>query len=186
MKTTLLFLGLLLCYSVSFSQTTGTFKDERDGKIYKTVNIGSQTMMAENFAFKPSNGNYWAYNNDAANVAKFGYLYNWETAKSIAPKGWHLPTKAEWKTLYEFLGDDHEVVFNALIQDGGSGFNTLFGGFRGTSGEYRALGSEANFWSTTENIEGGYWSFICDTEFGNANMSGSDIGCGFSVRLFKD
>ncbi|MBC7864838.1 MAG: hypothetical protein IAF38_17825 [Bacteroidia bacterium] len=83
MKNNLLILAFVLCFISGFSQTTGTFKDARDGKVYKTVTIGTQTILAQNFAFKPKQGVYWAYDNNAANVKKYGYLYDWETAKKL-------------------------------------------------------------------------------------------------------
>jgi uncharacterized protein (TIGR02145 family) len=38
-----------------------------------------------NLAYKPKEGNFWAFNNDSGNVTKYGYLYDWETAKKVAP-----------------------------------------------------------------------------------------------------
>jgi uncharacterized protein (TIGR02145 family) len=59
------------------------------------------------------------YNNDAANGAIYGKLYNWYAAagiwntasltdatqrKNICPVGWHVPSDAEWTTLANSLG----------------------------------------------------------------------------------
>ncbi|MEI7526639.1 MAG: FISUMP domain-containing protein, partial [Mariniphaga sp.] len=35
-------------------------------------------------------------------------LYNWYAANSglLAPKGWHVPSDAEWTTLFNYLGGE--------------------------------------------------------------------------------
>jgi len=43
------------------------------------------------------------YDNDPANGRKYGRLYNWSTAKSACPKGWHLPSNEEWDVLCRFV-----------------------------------------------------------------------------------
>ncbi len=139
-----------------------TFTDARDGKIYKTVKIGTQTWMAENLAFKPGTG-CRVYNDDVSNVATYGYLYNWGTAKTICPSGWHLPSEAEWRMLTTYLGGD--TVAGGKLKETGtthwkspnigatntSGFRALPGGiYRNDNGTYANIGVYGQWWSTTE------------------------------------
>jgi len=92
------------CKKDDVQSKTGTFTDARDNHAYKWVRIGDQVWMAENLAYKPSSGNYWAYNNDQNNIAIYGYLYDWKTACNVCPSGWHLPSDAEWTKLRDYLG----------------------------------------------------------------------------------
>jgi len=175
------------------AKVTGSFTDLRDGRIYKTVKIGDQWIMAENFAYKPVEGNFWVYENDPVNIDKYGYLYDWETAKKIAPEGWHLPSKKEWKTFRKSLGARMDVwstmdkVYRQMIAGGGSGFNALFGGrFDFVSGEYRNIGKEAYFWSSTLTCDGPT-NYVLERESADAFLTDyGDPRGGKSVRLFKD
>ena len=99
-----------------------TVVTDYDGNTYKTLKIGEQIWMEENLrSTHYSDGTpipYFDYNNDSANAKVYGRLYAWATAmkgaksstknpsnvQGIAPTGWHLPSKAEWQQLADYLG----------------------------------------------------------------------------------
>ena len=99
-----------------------SFTDLRDGKTYNTIRIGQKILMAENLAYKPDFGNYWAYNNNQSNVAKYGYLYDWETAKNVCPKNWHLPSDKEFMNLADTMNSNGISASKVLL----SGSNDYF------------------------------------------------------------
>ena len=58
--------------------------DPRDGQIYKTVAIGSQTWMAENLNYEMANST--CYDNFVSNCYKNGRLYAWKAALESCPE----------------------------------------------------------------------------------------------------
>jgi uncharacterized protein (TIGR02145 family) len=185
MKKIILIILVVFIQIPTFSQKTSTFTDSRDGKTYKTVKIGDQFWMAENLAFKTDSG-CWAYNNDQSNVAQYGYLYNWETAKSICPQGWHLPSKEEFETLIDNSGGSADAAYWSLIPGGSSGFSAPFGGFRINNGYSFYIGKSAYFWSSSPDTEGYSWSLFMYCYNLKASLNNNYLSCGFSVRCLKD
>jgi len=175
----------------------GKFTDSRDGKTYKTVKIGTQTWMAENLAYKTSTG-CKAYDNNESNVAIYGYLYNWETAKNTCPAGWHLPSDEEWKILTTYIGGIPNA--GGKLKETGTnhwrspnkeatnetGFTALPGGYRFENGAFSNIGSHGYWWSSTEFAPTsawcrGIWYYGSDVIRDNCVKIG-----GFSVRCIKD
>ena len=199
----LLLMGVLLAFAISCdkdddnnSDSAKTFKDSRDGKVYKTVKIGNQEWMAENLAYEPSSGNYWGYDNNNSNVETYGYLYDWETACDVCPDGWHLPTDAEWTELTDYLGENAggklKATGTGLWYDPNTGatnetgFTALPGGVRGGTGAFYGIGYYGYWWSATEGSAAIAW-------FRGMFYDGSDVlsydnykEVGFSVRCVRD
>jgi uncharacterized protein (TIGR02145 family) len=184
---------LLICISAFcdiHAQTKDTFEDYRDGKVYKTIQIGSQTWMAENLAFKADTG-CWAYNNDENHVAKYGRLYTYETAMKVCPPGWHLPTKEEFETLIRYAGTNGTRAYKELIPTGITGFDGVFGGFYRTKFQY--IGQIGHFWSSTEINKGSAFYFGITSLVPDAGIcivdrvkNSNNKTWGFSIRCVKD
>jgi len=136
-------IGLALAFTFSCSSDDGGNNNDGDGsfggstnagscdiKDYKTVPIGSQTWMAENYnCYVPGSKCYGegevSADSAGKNCAKYGRLYDWATAmdidvkyndeiwdgsdvehRGICPEGWHIPSKEEWNVLMKYVDPD--------------------------------------------------------------------------------
>jgi uncharacterized protein (TIGR02145 family) len=104
---------------------------DNDGNVYKTIQIGTQTWMAENLKItKYRNGDvianvkndadwislttgaYSNYDNNEDYPIVYGRIYNGYAvadSRNIAPAGWHIPSSAEWSTLITYLGGTYNA-----------------------------------------------------------------------------
>jgi len=184
--------------------TVKNYSSMTDGvQTYKTVEIGTQTWMAENLNYKtpngtsrcyPTSGNENTSDEDNDNCVKYGRLYNWGTARTVCPSGWHLPSDEEWTTLTNSVGGSSTAGTKLKAingwNDGGNGtddygFSALPGGF-GYSGGFYNVGASGYWWSSTEYNASNAYGRIMSYSGANVISSGSDKSNLYSVRCVQD
>ena len=167
------------------------FTDSRDGKKYKTVKIGKQIWMAKNLNYNANNSK--CYDNKPANCDKYGRLYDWSTAKSVCPKGWHLPSNDEWDELYHFADGTNGTESPYISETAGkylkaaNGFFALLGGIGHYDDRFDNVGFGGFWWSSNEYDHDfyAYNRHIISTE-NFAYWSYNDKHNLFSVRCLKN
>jgi len=195
---------------------------------YKTKKIGSQTWMVENLNYNVEGSKCYGEGSEhvvvgvncdkfqitygvlsnaeiQANGVKYGRLYDYETAKTVCPSGWHLPSSDEFTTLVNFVGGE-DIAGTKLMTTSGwkpfcsgnkpangtdyYGFSALPGGSgRGGNFEFADVGNRGYWWSDTELDA----SWACQLVIGDdGGISVCNSGMGslksalLSVRCVKD
>jgi len=155
-------------------KTYGTLIDTRDNQTYRTIEIGTQTWMAQNLNYNASGK---CYGDIQGNCVKYGRLYNWATAMSltsscnyeecaskigdnhqgICPEDWHIPSDAEWTTLTDFVGTNAGKTLKSTSgwNNNGNGtndygFTALPSGFSYLNGAFNGIGNLGDWWSASE------------------------------------
>jgi len=217
-KNVILFAITLFCIGFTGLQAQ-TVKDI-DGNVYKTVTIGKQVWMVENLITTKYNDGktiplvtdntawtdlstpaYCWNNNDATTYKNtYGALYNWYTVNTnkLCPKGWRIPSDAEWTTLTTYLGGEG-VVGGKLKETGtthwkrpnlkatnSSGFTARAGGGRHEDEKFYDLGSKGYWWSSTEEGEANAWCFELQYAIRSINRLGSRKPSDWSIRCLRN
>jgi len=156
-------------------------------------------------------GAWCYYNNDPANGAIYGKLYNWYAVagiydvaslndptlrKQFAPIGWHVPNGDEWWTLTSLLGG--QSVAGGKMKEIGtnhwnspnigatneSGFTALPSGNR--VGSFNYLGHINYWWIWSDYGNGSAWYFSIFSDQSVTFNGVTDKIVGLTVRLIKD
>lgn len=218
MKFFSLFLFVYCTICIVYSQHAGRGAKDIDGNRYKTVIFGKQEWFAQDLKVTHyCNGDdiatidslkYWgdlvssAYFkfHDVIENEELGNLYNWyvvNDSRNVCPRGWHLPSDAEWTILINFLGGSsrageilkkrsYNFIFLNYKKVIKSNFNANVSGYLGFDGEYCDLKLKSSWWTLNENVFNTAW---------NRSVSKDDMGvyrddeikqAGLSIRCIKN
>jgi len=187
----------LFCITLS-AQDKGEYTDNRDGEVYKTIQIGEQDWMAENLNYT-SESDRAIFSNSSMLSDVFGKLYCWEIAIEVCPDGWHLPSDEEWETLAAYLGGEDVAgskmkavskYWNSLNEESSneSGFSALPGGYLEDPDDttYPFMGEMGFFWSTREKSGSSAWFRYVKYDGNLLKAGNGDKIFGMSVRCLRD
>lgn len=201
--------------------TTNETVIDIDGNIYSITTIGNQQWITENFKCTKyadgtaipnltadidwlaedgtagHDGAYCSYDNNPANIAIYGLLYNWYAiinAHELAPAGWRISTDTDWAALESYLvanaggklkeeGESHWLSPNSGATDEVR-FSALPGGLRLGNALFSGIGDVAYFWSPD-----GINDFLRRLSSAATNILRSpsyNLTQGFSVRIMRD
>ena len=205
---------------VSFTTVTPSLGAviDYDGNVYDTVHIGTQVWMKQNLktthykigtsiTYPGTNNTTWQYNTSGAyawynndsvsNKIIYGALYNWYAVNTgnLCPTGWHVPTKADWIELTNYLGGESiaggklkATTLWASPNTGATnetGFTALPGGSRSNNGTFENYGS-CIFWSSTEKETTSAWLSMLTYNNSNLYVSYTNKISGRYVRCLRD
>ena len=206
---------IMKCVNGVWTTHAHVLKDSRDGQDYGVIRIGDQVWMAENLNFKT--GSSYCYKDEDSNCTKYGRLYRWVAAvgksesecgygytcslpsgniQGVCPSGWHLPSKAEWETLFNAVGIQSTAGkvlkatsgWNSSVNGTDAfGFSAFPAGYSYNNGGFLNEGNGAYFWSSTEGSS--YSAYGVDLRYDDAYARLRDDyykSYGFSVRCLQD
>lgn len=136
---------------------------------FKSCLDGIGTLVIGKLRWTNQNLNIWTltgsscYEKKSSNCRKYGRLYDFETAKKICPKGWRLPTDADWDSMKAALGENDGAQLKSREgwendeETSGNGtdaknFHAIPAGIV-YEGSYMYRGFHAYYWTASERDE---------------------------------
>lgn len=210
---------LLLLFIIFESSSLLIAQEKKIAQTFKSEKIGTQTWMTENLNVSTfrngesipeakTEGDWdqarinktpvWSYYKfDVKNSTKYGKLYNWyavSDSRGLAPKGWHIPSDAEWKILTDYLGGKgvagKKMKSKIGWNNNGNGtnqsnFNALPAGLH-DHGKFSYFGFYGGWWSSTQHLTNNAWLRSVVYDASGFNREDDDFDVGLSVRCIKD
>lgn len=181
--TCLLFLLLATCQAIGQEKTISSVKVGNHE--WQKTNLDVSSFSNGDSIFQANSAEEWKnahaekkpawcfYEFSAENGKKYGKLYNWYAvtdSRGLAPKGWRIPTEAEFETIdktegyyhgdklkadsgwdnWESVDDKGVKKVNSANGNNSTGFSGLPGGCIDYNGVFHNKGIKAFFWTKTE------------------------------------
>ena len=133
---------------------------DADNNSYNWVKIGDNKWFSENLkTTKTAQGvainsaNVSAYDNNEANVAVNGRLYDYTIveADNVCPAGWHIATTDEWNSLSTYVGSTDIGKKIVLNSDNQSGFSGVTSGYF-LNNKFGQMNTYGYVWLNKDNI----------------------------------
>lgn len=194
------------CFMAFGISSADSFKDSRDGKVYKTVKIGNQTWLAQNLNFKAV-GSVCNLDGKANTKCENGRFYTQDVALRACPAGWRLPSLEDLQKFQDLIyansKEENASHVGTLMKsktgwkhkegvpDGTDayGFNSYPAGVIMGTTEIVSIGEVSDYWSSSDMKDdskhavtwGFYWE---DEKFGI--WESDKKMCYHTVRCIKE
>jgi len=155
-----------------------------DGKVWMAKNLDNAAVDGSN-----------CYNGDIKMCMKCGSLYDWETAIKACPKGWHLPTEAEFENLIKAVGGEEtagtvlkskERWNNNGNGTDNHGFSMLPCGAKDSDGNFERVGDQGILWCAEAKNERKAHAYVMNNNNSDIGKLKKDKTNLYSVRCVKD
>lgn len=201
---------VLISFIAPFTCGSSTVTDA-SGNVYNTVQVGGQCWLKSNLrtnlysdgsAIPASYMDQWGVNGAPScnasnyNPTSCGVLYDgnvMQNSVSACPSGWHIPTLAEFQTLYSAVSSDSRRLFHpaAGCTSNCSGYDLYICGQHYSNWEGCGSGDQIYLW--TRPNSGSVFTNSYITQYTSTNgavsynaVQASWINYNYSIRCIKD